>query len=128
MDIEQAIYTYVKVRYDTRTAGFGFYSLTAGMELLLSKSRELRALVSSYIPPRNSDIWLAAEETDPAVRDAEEERRITEHHPISFGYTIVNAGSRRLAVMTYGKNLGRDLAPVPQEGNCLVNTVVLESI
>lgn len=119
MDIEQAIYTYVKVSYDTRTTGFGFYSMTKGMELLLAKSRELRALTSSYTAPRDTP---SAEENDPAA----EEKWAAEHHPIAFGYTFIKAGAKRLAVMTYGKDLGRDLGAIPQPGNFLLNTVVFD--
>ena len=144
MQIEQAIYTHVKVRRDTHTMGFGYYSMTSGMKHLLAESRELKALSCGYIAPRNTECWWETEEHDPAKRDEIEADRIAAHHPLSFGYSLFKTGTcpqagtnpqvganpqvgggKTLAAMTYGKNLGRDLSPLTRDGNILVNTIVL---
>ncbi|MBR1724812.1 MAG: hypothetical protein IJ723_07340, partial [Ruminococcus sp.] len=127
MNIEQAIYTHTKVRRDTHSTGFGYYSMTPGMERLLKESHELSAASAGYISPRNSECWWEMEEQDITKRDDIEARRIREHHPVSFGYTTVTAGGRQLAALTFVRNLGRDLSPLTRDGNILVNTLALEA-
>ena len=125
MAIEQAIYTHTKVRRDTRSTGFGYYSLTAGMEALLKEDRRLAAATTGYLSPRNSELWWEQEEQDIAKRDETESQRIKEHHPISFGYRLFDTPGGRIAALTFGKNLGRDLSPLTRDGNILVNTLAL---
>ena len=125
MNIEQAIYTHTKVRRDTRSTGFGYYSTTPGMERLLHDSSRLAAVSSGYISPRNSDCWWEKDEQELSKRDEIEAKRIREHHPVCFGYTTADAGGKELAALTFGRNLGRDLSPLTRDGNILVNTLVL---
>ena len=126
MSIEQAIYTHTKVRRDTRSTGFGFYSLTAGMEQLLETDRRLSAAATDFLAPRNSEIWWEQEEQDAAKRDELESERIAEHHPVTFAYRLFGTEEKRLAALSFGKNLGRDLSPLTRDGNILVNTLVAD--
>lgn len=125
MNIEQAIYTHTKVRRDTRSTGFGYYSMTPGMERLLSQSARLAAVSAEYISPRNSDLWWEKDEQELTKRDDTEAARIREHHPVCCGYTAMDIGGEELAVLTFGRNLGRDLSPLTRDGNILVNTLAL---
>ena len=123
MNIERSIYTHTKVRRDTRSTGFGYYSETPGMSRLFEQSARLSAVSAGFISPRNSDIWWEKEEQDLAKRDEVEAARIHEHHPVCFGYSTVNVGGKDNAVLTFGRNLGRDLSPMTRDGNILVNTL-----
>ena len=123
MAIEQAIYTHTKVRRDTRSTGFGYYSLTPGMEQLLAEDKRLAAASMNYLSPRNSEIWWEQEEQDETKRDELEAERINGHHPVSFAYRLFGTEEKRIAALTFGRNLGRDLSPLTRDGNILVNTL-----
>lgn len=127
MNIERSIYTHTKVRRDTRSTGFGYYSMTPGMEQLLSLSSELSAVSLGYIAPKNSECWWESNQQDTLLRDETEAARIREHHPVCFGYTVVNVSGRDVAALTFGRNLGRDLSAMTRDGNILVNTLALNS-
>ncbi|MBR1752397.1 MAG: hypothetical protein IJ740_16270 [Ruminococcus sp.] len=125
MDIENAIYTHTKVRRDTHSTGFGYYSVSKGMDRLLQDSKKLSSVTSGYISPRNSEIWWEKDEQDKAKRDELEAMRIREHHPISFGCTGDIIDGREYTLLSFGRNLGRDLSPMTRDGNILVNTLAV---
>lgn len=124
MAIEQAIFTCCRARREMGTTGFGYYSVTAGMDDLRKNSQELSMLSSSYSAPRNQELWWSSSPDD-AVRNASEKAAIAERHPISFGYRLIDIGGTEKAVFTYGKNLGRDIQG-SRPGNIMVNTVAAD--
>lgn len=124
MAIEQAIFTCCRARRDVGTTGFGYYSVTAGMDELRKNSAELSMLSSSYSAPRNQELWWSSS-PDEAQRNASEKAAIAEHHPISFGYRLIEIDGREKAVFTFGKNLGRDIQGT-RPGNIMVNTVAAD--
>ena len=60
-----------------------------------------------------------------AKRGETESQRIKEHHPVSFGYRLFDRADGRIAALTFGKNMGRDLSPLTRDGNILVNTLAV---
>ncbi|SDA15469.1 hypothetical protein SAMN02910447_00935 [Ruminococcus sp. YE71] len=124
MSIEQSIFTCCRARRETGTTGFGYYSVTEGMDELRRNSPELSMLSNNYSAPRNQELWWS-QESDETQRDAEETEAIKKHHPVSFGYRVIETEGVKKAVFTYGKNLGRDIEGF-RPGNIMVNTVAAD--
>lgn len=124
MAIEQSIYTCVRTRRDTQTAGFGYYSYTDGCKQLLQEVPQIKRASVSYAAPRNQEVWWSCAD-DAAARDREENENIRVHHPITFSYMPVEADGTQKAVFVFGKNLGRDIAK-SRPGNILVNMIAAD--
>lgn len=120
--MEQSIYTYCYDRHLGLGRGWGFFSYSDGIKKYFETDENIKKLAesSSYQIPRNKDIWLNPQSID-IVRETE---AINKYHPVKFLYQIVNSNGKDLAILNYGRNLGREIVNENRPMNKLVYTII----
>lgn len=119
--MERSIYTYCFSTCDKGNAGWGFYASTDALLPHIREQDALSALLNgtNYGIPELKRQWFT-----PNQDLAKEEESILRYHPEKFAYRTAEIGGETYAVLTYGKNLGRETQGQLRPGNSLVYSLV----
>lgn len=128
--MEQSIYTYCYKRRFESGRGWGFFSYSDGIKHYFETDENLKKLAgnSSYQIPQNRNVWLVPQITDNDTDIRRETEAIHKYHPIKFSYQIVNSNGTDVAVLNYGRNLGREIVNENRPLNKLIYTIIGSSV
>ena len=118
--MERSIFTYCFSTCDKGNAGWGFYACTDALLPHIKAQDNIASLLNgtNYSIPELKRQWFT-----PDCDLAKEEASIRAHHPEKFAYRVADNDGKPLAVLTYGKNLGRETQGQLRPGNALVYTL-----
>lgn len=124
--MEQSIYTYCYKRHFESGRGWGFFSYSDGIKHYFETDGNLKKLAgnSSYQIPQNRNVWLIPQITDNDIDIKHETDAIYKYHPTKFSYQIVNSNGVDVAVLNYGRNLGREIVNENRPLNKLIYTII----
>ena len=119
--MERAIFTYCFSTCDKGNAGWGFYSCTKSLLPHIEAQDAVSGLLNgtNYSIPELKRQWFTQD-----CDLAKEEASIRAYHPEKFAYRIAEYAGTQLAVLNYGKNLGRETQGQLRPGNSLVYSLV----